>query len=98
MKTRITYILDGNREFTPSQLKVAKDHLNVAEVPVDLREDRVTFSLDEVQPEVRQALQQTHELHIRWQSAALVCVPEPFNSRVAPGLHVHYTPLKQQDK
>lgn len=95
MKARVTFILDGEREFSPEQLSIAQDSLNVAEVPVDIREDRITLGLDEVQDEIRVALEQTHELHLRWQSPDFINAPEPYSSRVAPGLHVHYTPSRR---
>lgn len=97
MKARVTFILDGEREFEPAQLKIAKDSLNVAEVPVDIREDRITLGLDELQDGIRVALEQTHELHLRWQSPRFTDAPEPYSSRVAPGLHVYYTPSKRPD-
>ena len=97
MKARITFILDGDAEFDPSQLKVTETSLNVAQLPVAIREDRISFGLDEIEAEVRTALEQVHELHLRWQSPESMRTPAPYSSRVSPGLHVFYTPSRRPD-
>ncbi|KAH7087545.1 PIG-X [Paraphoma chrysanthemicola] len=97
MKQRITYVVTNPESFTPEQLGVAstetQDAFTVRGVQA-AKEHRFTFGLDELPSEVSTALQQWHELHIRWASPAPYTSTPPFTSRVSPGLHVFFTPLK----
>lgn len=61
-----------------------------------IREDRLTFAVDELPKELKDVLKQTHELHIRWSSAEPYETVAPLLSRLPPGLHVFYTPLDAQ--
>lgn len=43
-------------------------------------------------------LKQCHEIHIRWVSMTQYRGGPPFVSRLSPGLHVFFTPLKDQSE
>lgn len=57
------------------------------------REDRATLSLDQLPAELARILGDgVHELHIRWASPQPFETVSPLFARLAPGLHVFYTP------
>jgi hypothetical protein len=41
-------------------------------------------------------LKQAHELHIRWAAERAYAGILPWASRISPGLHVQFTPLKEK--
>ncbi|KAF2026085.1 PIG-X-domain-containing protein [Setomelanomma holmii] len=97
MKQRITYVVTNPESFAPEQLSVTnsydQDVLGVKGVRA-AKEHRFTFGLYELPRELSTALQQWHELHIRWASSTAYISTAPFTSRVSPGLHIFFTPLK----
>ncbi|KAH7386847.1 PIG-X [Phaeosphaeria sp. MPI-PUGE-AT-0046c] len=97
MKQRFTYVVKKPESFTPELLEVAKegskDVFELRDVQA-AKEHRITLGLGELPSELSAALQQWHELHIRWASPSPYKSTPPFTSRVSPGLHVLFTPLK----
>ncbi|KAJ5443165.1 Glycosylphosphatidylinositol-mannosyltransferase I PIG-X/PBN1 [Penicillium cf. griseofulvum] len=95
MKRRITFIQRVDASFDPQQAVLTTSTLSVRSLDA-AREDRVTVGLDELPDELRSVLEQSHELHLRWASERPFDAVAPFSSRISPGLHVHYTPLKSE--
>ncbi|CAI6333425.1 unnamed protein product [Periconia digitata] len=95
MKERITYIVQDPDAFSPEQLVVKGDSITLKKVQA-AKEQRITVGLDELPTELRKSLEQWHELHIRWSSSIPYSASPPFTSRVTPGLHVFFTPLRDQ--
>ncbi|KAJ5165330.1 uncharacterized protein N7500_007160 [Penicillium coprophilum] len=95
MKRRITFIQRVDADFDPEQAVLSASSLSVRNLDA-AREDRITVGLDELPKELRTVLEQSHELHLRWASERPFDAVAPFSSRVSPGLHVNYTPLKPE--
>ncbi|PVI07591.1 PIG-X-domain-containing protein [Periconia macrospinosa] len=95
MKQRITYIVQDPDSFSPEQLVVKGSSLTLNRVQA-AKEQRITVGLDELPSELKKAFEQWHELHIRWASSSPYPATPPFTSRVTPGLHVFFTPHKDQ--
>ncbi|KAK2770196.1 protease B nonderepressible form [Emmonsiellopsis sp. PD_33] len=91
MRKRITFIHEPNAAFNPNQLTITDSSLSVRSLH-GAREERATFTYNELPQELWQVLKQCHELHIRWAAQYPFEAVPPFASRVAPGLHVFYTP------
>ncbi|PGH08585.1 hypothetical protein GX51_01104 [Blastomyces parvus] len=94
MKKRITFIHAAEGKFDPEQITVDNDSLSIQSLDA-ARQDRATFTFNELPQEVWQVLRQCHELHIRWSSQYAYDAVPPFASRISPGLHVFYTPVDQ---
>jgi hypothetical protein len=92
MRRRITFIQRPDADFSLDQISLSRSSLSVHGVDA-AREDRVTFSFDELPPELWHVLKQCHQLHIRWAAEEPYEARAPFSSRVSPGLHVFYTPV-----
>ncbi|KAF2715205.1 PIG-X-domain-containing protein [Pleomassaria siparia CBS 279.74] len=97
MKQRITYLVQNPDAFSPEQLQVKTKTLKLDKV-VAAKEHRVTFGLSELPKELSKAFEQWHELHIRWASESAYKAVPPFTSRVSPGLHAFFTPIKDRDE
>ncbi|CAI7604403.1 unnamed protein product [Penicillium glandicola] len=95
MKQRITFIQRVDAGFDPEQAVLTASSLSVRNLDA-AREDRITVGLAELPEELRTVLEQSNELHLRWASEGYFDAVAPFSSRVSPGLHVHYTPLKSE--
>ncbi|KAF2004404.1 PIG-X-domain-containing protein [Amniculicola lignicola CBS 123094] len=93
MKQRITYIVHNADDFNPNQLEIKAASIKLNKVKA-AKEQRVTFGLSELPGELRKALEQWHELHIRWASERPYTAIPPFTSLMSPGLHVFFTPQK----
>ncbi|KAF1981781.1 PIG-X-domain-containing protein [Aulographum hederae CBS 113979] len=93
MRERITYLLHDPRNFQLDQLKISKNALEVRNLKA-AKEHQLTVGLNDLPTEIRDVLTQSHEIHIRWASAKPYESIAPFSSRVAPGLHVFFTPLR----
>ncbi|KAL8843120.1 MAG: hypothetical protein Q9170_000250 [Blastenia crenularia] len=91
MKERITFIHTADEDFDPEQLEVSPDSLHIKSLKA-AREERLTFSLEELPDDISRALQKSHQLHLRWVSDAPYPSVAPFLSRLSSGLHVHFTP------
>ncbi|KAL4890085.1 PIG-X [Aspergillus ambiguus] len=92
MRRRITFVQHPDASFSLDQLSLSRSSLSVRGIDA-VREDRVTFSVDELPSELWHVLKQCHQLHIRWATQSLYEARAPFSSRVSPGLHAFYTPV-----
>ncbi|KAJ5134650.1 hypothetical protein N7448_000330 [Penicillium atrosanguineum] len=92
MKRRITFIQRPDAPFEADQAALTSKSLTIRNLDA-AREDRITFGLDDLPQELRDVLQQSHELRFRWTTERSYDAVAPFASRVSPGLHIHYTPL-----
>ncbi|KAK7520933.1 PIG-X [Phyllosticta citriasiana] len=96
MKERITFLLHvGEEGFDPAKLSVGKDSLTVPPIKA-AKEHRITLGLPELTQEILSVLKQCHELHIRWAAPNAYTSTPPFVSRTSPGLHVYFTPRREQ--
>ncbi|KAK8167255.1 PIG-X [Phyllosticta citribraziliensis] len=96
MKERITFLLHvGEEGFNPAKLGVGKDSLAVPPIKA-AKEHRVAFGLPDLTQEVLSVFKQSHELHIRWAAPNPYTSTPPFVSRISPGLHVYFTPRRDQ--
>ncbi|CAG7931465.1 unnamed protein product [Penicillium olsonii] len=96
MKRRITFIQRIDAGFDPQQVVLTSSSLSVRELDA-AREDRFTVELDQLPEQLRGALEHSSGLHLRWASERPYDALAPFASRVSPGLHVQYTPLKTDE-
>lgn len=96
MKRRITFIQREDAAFDPQQAVLTASSLSVRDLDA-AREERITVELDQLSEQLRATLENSHELHLRWASERPYEAVAPFASRVSPGLHVLYTPLKANE-
>ncbi|KAE8387938.1 protein pbn1 [Aspergillus alliaceus] len=100
MRRRITFIQRPDAPFSLDQAVLTPDALSIHDLD-GVREERATFSFDELPDELWEVLKQCHQLHVRWASEKRYDAVAPFSSRVSPGLHVLFTPvagLTEEDK
>ncbi|CAO1604010.1 protease B nonderepressible form [Xanthoria calcicola] len=91
MKERITFIHSSESDRDARSLTVSKTSVQIKALKAS-REERLTLSAHELPQEIWQALQQCHQLHLKWVSDLPYHPPPPFVSRAAPGLHLFLTP------
>jgi hypothetical protein len=94
MRRRATYITHPSRAVHPKDIQIDGNQLLLGAIKA-AREERLTLGLNELPKEVAEILQESHELHIRWAPEHLFTTITPFLSRISPGLHISYTPLKE---
>ena len=93
MRRRTTFLSGNLLDLDENQLTIADGRLRLRDLK-GAREERVTLGVDELPQELRQVFHESHELHLRWQSEAPYSSTVPLVSRLSPGLHVFYTPLR----
>lgn len=94
MRQRITFLQEPQDSVDPASLKVTSNSL-IADGPLKAtREDRITFPSKELPHELQRLLGSLHELHIKWASERSYTAIPPFISRLSPGFHAFYTPLR----
>jgi hypothetical protein len=91
MRQRVTFIQKTGDAVDPASLKVADGTLTGPTLKA-IREDRLTFAVDELPRELQKLLREAHELHIRWTSPTPYETVSPLLSRLPPGFHLFYTP------
>lgn len=91
MRQRITFITKPENAVDPDQLNIVGGTLSGPPISA-IREDRLTFALDELPDGVQNILRESHELHIKWSSPTPSESLSPLLSRVPPGFHLFYTP------
>lgn len=91
MQQRITFVHRPSDAIDPKSIKVADSSISFSGLKA-VREDRVTLNLEELPSDIRQVLEQTHELHIRYVKSSQSSGVVPFLSRVSSGIHIFYTP------
>lgn len=94
MRRRTTYITEPSRAVNPRDIQVDGNHFLLGAIKA-AREERLTLGLNDLPKEVADVLQESHELHIRWAPEHLFTTITPFLSRISPGLHIFYAPLKE---
>lgn len=97
MRQRTTFFHKNENGIEPTSLKVIGRSISGPDL-LAVREDRITLGLEELPTELRELLQESHELHIRWASPYPYESIGPWNSRLPPGLHVFYTPGQGGEK
>ena len=93
MRERITFIQKLGDSLEPSAVRVDGGTISAPEVQA-VREDRLTFGLDELPSELRTLIKDSHEFHIRWVSERPYETVSPLLARLPPGFHVFFTPRK----
>ncbi|KAG9234453.1 PIG-X [Amylocarpus encephaloides] len=93
MRQRITFIQESEDSFDPKLLDVYISSIKARGIRA-IREDRITFGLQELPQELYRVLKASHELHIRWVGTRSYMSVPPIVSRLSPGLHVFYTPQR----
>lgn len=94
MRRRSTFFHAPELDIQPSQLQLSGDRFFITDLAAS-REERLTFGLNELPQELVQVLNNAHELHLRWASESNYNTSIPLFSRISPGLHISYTPLKE---
>ncbi|KAJ6007690.1 hypothetical protein N7540_011666 [Penicillium herquei] len=80
MKRRITYIQRPDAPFEVQQAVLTSNSLTIHNLEA-AREDRLTFDLDDLPDELRNVLQQSQDLRLRWATERPFDAIEPFASR-----------------
>ncbi|KAM4055285.1 PIG-X / PBN1 domain-containing protein [Hirsutella rhossiliensis] len=91
MRERVTFVHPQDTDVDPEALDVQPAGL-VGPSTDSVRQDRLTFNLDELPLELANLLRGHDAVHLRWTSPRKYDTLEPFSSRQSPGLHVLYTP------
>lgn len=95
MRQRITFLQDPADSIDPSKLEITSTSISTPELTA-AREERITFGFDELPQELYKVLKASHELHIRWVTEKVFETRAPLVARLSPGLHVFYTPLRNE--
>lgn len=93
MRQRITFLQEPNDSIDPSTLTVTPSSISAPEL-IAAREERITFGFEELPQELYRVLKASHELHVRWVGEGVFETRAPLVARLSPGLHVFYTPLR----
>jgi hypothetical protein len=96
MRQRITYLQEPQDAIDPGTLKVTKNSISTKSITA-AKEEKLTFSLEELPQELVKVLEDSHELHIRWVNKTPYDAIAPLVSRLSPGLHVFYTPQRNSN-
>ncbi|KAL2752741.1 hypothetical protein ACRALDRAFT_1077884 [Sodiomyces alcalophilus JCM 7366] len=91
MRQRTTFVHEPGKGIDFQELQIAGDNLGGPEF-LAVREDRITFALDELPAELSHVLRNCHELHARWVSPLPYETVAPLVSRLSPGFHLFYSP------
>jgi hypothetical protein len=97
MRQRITLLHKPEDAVNPNSFTITDNSLSLPALKA-AREDRITFGLKDLPQEISLALKQAHELHIRYVNRVSYESISPLLSRVSPGLHVYYTPQRNNTK
>lgn len=96
MRQRITFVHPQGAGVDPVALSISPTQLQGPSTQA-VREDRLTFDLDELPANLVGLLPRLRRLAVRWASASTHDTLEPFNSRISPGLHVSYALIDVDD-
>ncbi|KAF4591599.1 protein pbn1 [Ophiocordyceps camponoti-floridani] len=91
MRERVTFIHGSDAHVDPSALQLQPAGL-LGPVTTAVRQDRLTWSLDELPTELASFLRSTSAVHVRWTTIDEHDTLEPFSSRLSPGLFVSFMP------
>ncbi|KAK0124648.1 protease B nonderepressible form [Cadophora gregata] len=95
MRQRVTFLQDPADSIDPSKLEITSTSISTPELTA-AREERITFGFDELPQELYKVLKASHELHIRWVTENVFETRAPLVARLSPGLHLFYTPLRNE--
>jgi hypothetical protein len=95
MRRRSTFFHAPQLDINPSQLQLSGNRFFITNLDA-AREERLTIGLEELPRELVQVLEQAHEFHLHWATESNYNTSTPLFSRVSPGLHISYTPLREQ--
>ena len=93
MRERITFVHPPGGGVDPEDLEIQAAGLLGPQFETT-RQDRLTVPLDELPPELSEVLRDFEAVHLRWTSPLQYETLDPFTSRISPGFHLSYTPLK----
>lgn len=93
MRQRITFVHKPEDAIDPKSLKVSNNSISIEALNA-AREDKVTFSHDDLPQDIQRVLKQSHELHIRYVRSSYHEPVSPLLSQQSPGLHVYYSPQR----
>ncbi|KAK4448585.1 PIG-X [Podospora aff. communis PSN243] len=91
MRERITYLQKRGSSLPPSSLSISPTSLRGPTIRA-IREERLTFSLDELPRELSSVLSGVHELHVRWVSPRRYESVGAMVGRLPAGWHIFWTP------
>lgn len=94
MRERVTVVHPPETGVAPEDLHLSVAGLKTSSAVEAVREHRLTITLDALPAEIAQALQGLGKFHVRWESSRANNRLDPFSSRLPPGLHASFTPLK----
>ena len=97
MRRRTTFFHDPQLDIDPSQLQLSGSRFFITNLDA-AREERLTVGLKELPRELVHVLERAHELHLHWATESNYNTSTPLFSRISPGLHISYTPLKEQQE
>lgn len=92
MRERVTFAHAPDTDVDPGALDVQPAGLVGPPVRA-VRQDRLTFGVNELPLELATLLRGYRAVHLRWTSPRHYDTLEPFASRQPPGLHFYYIPL-----
>lgn len=96
MRERITFVHEVGEAVDPTTLII-----NDAGVSGPgrrcVREERLSFKVEELPPEIKSVLDSFQTLRVHWSSPLMRLSLEPFSSTVSPGLHVSYTLVEETE-
>ncbi|PFH59861.1 hypothetical protein XA68_11753 [Ophiocordyceps unilateralis] len=92
MRERVTFVHSPDAHVEPSALQLQPAGL-VGPATTAIRQDRLTFALNELPLELGSFLRTAGAVHVRWTTAEEHDSLEPFSSRLSPGLWLSFTPL-----
>ncbi|KAG7114950.1 Protein pbn1 like protein [Verticillium longisporum] len=95
MKQRVTFIHKTGGGINPESLDIGQHGIKGPDLEA-VREDRLTWGIDELPDAFKELARDSKALHVRWASSAAYTTVSPLLSRVSPGLHIFYTPAKGQ--
>ncbi|KAK5115918.1 hypothetical protein LTR62_000374 [Meristemomyces frigidus] len=92
MKQRVTYFPPMGSDISPNTVNATTGSVDFPHTILPALEKRLTVGLSELPIELRELLQDVHELHIRYVSRMNYDASPPLVARLPPGLHAFYTP------
>ncbi|KAJ2907205.1 pbn1 protein [Zalerion maritima] len=95
MRQRTTFFHTQENAIDPENVVVSGDSIQGPDIQA-VREDRLTLQLEELPEELAEFLGSCQGFHVRWISCESYDTVTPLVSRLPPGLHVFYTPQKDQ--
>lgn len=93
MKERITFVHPPGGGVDPEDLEIQEAGLLGPQIE-SARQDRLTIPVDELPAELSAMLRDFEAVQVRWAGPLQYETLDPFTSRISPGFHLSYTPVK----